>query len=94
MAMQLLEWQLYLARAHVAQKCLPWQKPQLADKVTPNRVLQSLPSYYSIVGTPVQEVQRRGKAPGWLRGRERTPAPKYKLVAKRRQKLLQVSKTE
>jgi len=94
MAMQLLEWQLYLARTHVTQKCLPWQKPQTADKVTPNRVLQSLPSYYSLVGTPVQAVQQRGKAPGWVRGRARTPATKYKLVAKSRQKLLPVSKNE
>ena len=94
MATQLLEWQLYLARTQVEQKCLPWQKPQTADKVTPNRVLQSLSSYYSLVGTPVQAVQQRGKAPGWVQGRARTPAPKYKLVAKRRQKLLHVSQNE
>lgn len=94
MATQLLEWQLYLARTQVAQKCLPWQKPHGADNVTPNRVLQSLSSYYSIVGTPVQAVQQRGKSTGWLTGRERKAPTKYKLLAKRCKQSPKVSKNE
>jgi hypothetical protein len=94
MAMQLVEWQLYLAKDAVNQKCLPWQKPLDADKITPNRVIQSLPLHYSRVGTPTREVQQRGKATGWFTGRERKPPAKYKLVAKSRKKVARVSKNE
>ena len=40
LAVQLLEWQLYLARTEVVQKVLPWQVPQAPDQLTPNRVIQ------------------------------------------------------
>jgi hypothetical protein len=94
MAVQLLEWQLYLARPAVQQKCLPWQKAQAADRLTPNRVMQSLPLNYSQVGTPVREVRERGKSPGWEVGRERRRPAQYKLVAKSRKKRVRVTKTE
>jgi len=94
MGVQLLEWQLYLARCEVQQKGLPWQKPQEAEKITPNRVLQSLPLNYWQVGTPVAQVQQRGKASGWPRGKERKPPQKYKLVAKSRQPATGVLKNE
>lgn len=94
MGVQLLEWQLYLARPAVQQKCLPWQKAQAAEKLTPNRVMQSLPLNYSQVGTPVGEVRERGKSPGWEVGRERSRPAQYQLVAKSRKKRVQVTKTE
>jgi hypothetical protein len=92
--MQLLEWQLYLARREVQQQCLPWQHKQEAEKVTPNRVMQSLPLNYSQVGTPVGEVRERGKAAGWPKGKQRQRPEKYKLVAKSRKKAGRVSKNE
>lgn len=94
LAVQLLEWQLYLARPAVSQKVLPWQKPQAADQLTPKRVIQSLPDHLSQVGSPVRPVQPRGNAPGWPAGKERSVPPKYKLTPKRRKKALQVSKSE
>jgi hypothetical protein len=94
MAMQLLEWQLYLAKPAVKEKCLPWQKPLAAEKMTPNRVMQSLPLNYSQVGTPVGEVRQRGKSPGWPRGRERKPVVKYKMVAESGKKAIRVSMKE
>jgi hypothetical protein len=94
MGVQLLEWQLYLARHDVQQQSLPWQKEQAAGKLTPNRVIQSLPLNLSQVGTPVGEVQPRGKAPGWQVGRERSRPVKYKLVAKSRKKSHQVAQNE
>lgn len=94
MGVQLLEWQVYLARNAGRQKCLPWQKEQAAEKLTPNRVMQSLPMNYSQVGTPVCEVRQRGKSPGWEVGRERSRPAKYKLVAKSRKKSVRVTKTE
>jgi len=94
MAVQLLEWQLYLARTEVSQKVLPWQKPQAPAEITPNRVIQSRPGHLSQVGTPVGAVQPRGKAPGWPVGQARSAPPKYKLTAKSRKKAVQVSKNE
>ncbi len=94
MALQLIEWQLYLARTEVAQKVLPWQKPQASTQITPNRVIQSLPGHFSQLGTPVRLVQPRGKAPGWLTGRARSVPEKYQLTSRRRKKAAQVSKNE
>jgi hypothetical protein len=94
MGVQLLEWQLYLARREVQQKSLPWQREQAAEKLTPNRVLQSLPMHYSQVGTPVGEVRERGKSLGWEVGRKRSRPAQYKLVAKSRKKSVRVTKNE
>ena len=92
MGVQLLEWELYLARDQVAQKVLPWQKPQPLTEITPNRVIQSLPAHFSQVGTPVRAVRPRGKAPGWPTGKVRTRPTKYKLTPKRRKKAISLSK--
>lgn len=94
LGVQLLEWELYLARHAVSQKVLPWQKPQAPAEITPNRVIQSLPTHLAQVGTPVRAVQPRGKAPGWPAGKTRSVPPKYKLTAKRRKKAANVSKNE
>ncbi|MEO6723809.1 MAG: hypothetical protein ABIP14_00770, partial [Blastocatellia bacterium] len=45
MAVQLIEWQLYLALSEVRETVLPWQKPQSSSQLTPNRVIQSLPGH-------------------------------------------------
>ncbi len=94
MALQLIEWQLYLARTEIAQKVLPWQKAQASGAITPNRVIQSLPDHFSQVGTPVRVVQPRGKAPGWPRGRKRSVPEKYQLTSRRRKKAARMSKNE
>lgn len=94
MGVQLLEWQLYLARGEVKEKVLPWQKAQAGVPLTPNRVIQSLPGHLSEVGTPARPVQPRGKSPGWPEGRKRSVPEKYKLTPKSRKKAVQVSKNE
>lgn len=94
MAVQLIEWQLYLACTEVTQKVLPWQKTLASDKLTPNRVIQSLTDHLSQVGTPARPVQPRGKSPGWPTGKERSVPEKYKLTPKSRKKPIQVSKNE
>ena len=93
MGVQLLEWELYLARDQVAQKVLPWQKPLPQAALTPNRVIQSLPDHLSQVGTPVEAVRPRGKSPGWPTGKARTRPTKYKLTSKRRKKVASLSKS-
>lgn len=94
MAMQLIEWQLFLARGEVSQKVLPWQKPQADRHLTPNRVIESLPHHFSQLGTPVRPVLPRGNAPGWPAGRKRTAPQKYKLTPRSRKKAIQLSKNE
>ena len=93
---QLIEWMLYLAAPAVVatQKVLPWQQPQSADKITPNRVIESLAGHFSEVGTPAQPVLPRGKAPGWPAGKARTAPAKYKLTPKRRKKAQKLSKSD
>lgn len=93
MGVQLLEWELYLARDQVAQKVLPWQKPLPQAEMTPNRVIQSLPNHLSQVGTPVQKVRPRGNSPGWPKGKVRTCPIRYKLTPKRRKKVVPLSKS-
>lgn len=93
LGVQLLEWELYLARPQVAQKVLPWQKPQAPEALTPNRVIQSLADHLSQVGTPVRAVRPRGKSPGWPIGQPRTRPKKYKLIPQRRKKAVSLSKS-
>jgi len=82
--MPLLTWQLWLARDIVADKPLPWQKPQA--HLTPGRVCQSLGSILAVIGTPAQAPKPRGKSPGWRKGRPRQHRTRYPVVKKRRKK--------
>lgn len=62
-------WQLYLARDIVADQPLPWQPHQ--SLLTPLRVLQAFPRYFSACGTPAQPPQTRGYSSGWPIGKSR-----------------------
>jgi hypothetical protein len=77
-------WQLFLARHLVADQPLPWQKKQ--QHLTPGRVLQGMALLFPLIGTPTQPVQTRGKSPGWPKGRQRSPPPRYKAIRRGRQK--------
>lgn len=76
----LAHWVLFLARPLVADTPLPWQKPQ--DRLTPQRVRQSLKPIFALIGTPARIPQMRGKSPGWPKGRHRTPKVRHKVVKK------------
>jgi len=71
-------WQLYLARELVRDRPLPWQKTQ--TNLTPGRVLQSMGTLFAQLGVPTCPVKRRGKSPGWTKGRKRSPPPRFKVV--------------
>jgi len=71
-------WQLFLARDAVRDHPLPWQKAQA--QLTPGRVLQSLGPLFAQFGSPTGSVKRRGKSPGWPKGRKRSPPSRYKVV--------------
>jgi hypothetical protein len=59
---------------------LPWQKPQ--NKLTPQRVQQSLPLIFAQFGSPARKPKTRGKSPGWPKGRRRTPKQRFKVAKK------------
>jgi hypothetical protein len=73
-------WILFLARSIVADTPLPWQKPQ--QRLTPQRVQQSLQPIFELIGSPACPPKVRGKAPGWPQGKRRSPKQHYKVVKK------------
>jgi hypothetical protein len=76
--MPFLTWELWLARKVVADCPLPWQKPQA--KLSPGRVCQGLQNLLVAIGTPARMCKTRGKAPGWPKGKVRTPRVWHDLV--------------
>ncbi|MBN2547622.1 MAG: hypothetical protein JXB15_00575, partial [Anaerolineales bacterium] len=73
-------WMIYLARPIVEDKPLPWQK--LQQRLTPQRVQQSLQSIFALINSPARPPKLRGKAPGWPKGRHRTLKQRYPVVRK------------
>lgn len=71
-------WQLFLARHLVADRPLPWQKAQV--NLTPGRVLQGMASIFSLIGTPAKPVKTRGNSRGWPKGRKRSPPARFRTV--------------
>lgn len=69
-------WQLYLARDLVADQPRPWQSS--LDRLTPGRVLQGFSQLFDLLSSPAPLPKRRGKSPGWVKGRKRAKRPKRK----------------
>ncbi len=76
--MPLLTWELWLARPLVADKPLPWQKPQA--RLSPGRVCMGLEAILSRIGTPTCVPKPRGNSPGWPKGKPRQPRLRFKLI--------------
>jgi hypothetical protein len=76
----LAAWIVFLARTIVVDAPLPWQKPQ--SHMTPQRVQQSLRPIFAQIGTPARPPKQRGIAPGWPKGKRRTPKTRYQVVRK------------
>ena len=81
-------WQLYLTRDLVADQPRPWQSA--LDLLTPGRVLQGFGQLFRRINSPAPWPKRRGKSPGWAKGRKRTKRPKRK-PAKRSHKQRQTA---
>jgi hypothetical protein len=73
-------WMIYLARPIVADTPLPWQKPQ--QRLTPQRVQQSIRPIFALIGSPVRPPKLRGIGSGWPKGRQRTPKQRFAVVKK------------
>lgn len=73
--------QLRLARGVVADRRLPWERPQRHRRLTPCRVLRGFATLLAAVGTPASAPKPCGRSPGRPKGRlsgraERHPALK------------------
>jgi hypothetical protein len=80
MLVTLAQWTLYLARPLVQPRSLPWQQGQ--RELTPGRVRRGLGALFLQIGTPAAVCQRRGKSPGWPKGRVRSHPIRYPVVKK------------
>jgi len=71
---------VYLAFPLVADTPLPWQKPQ--QRLTPQRVQQSLCPIFAQIASPARPLKPRGNAKGWLKGKSREPKPRFPVMKK------------
>jgi hypothetical protein len=76
----LVWWELWLARALVADRRLPWERPLPATRLTPGRVRRAFPGLLLGLGTPATPPQPRGKAPGRPLGQRPGPHPRFPVV--------------
>lgn len=76
----LAAWMVYLARPLVEDMPLPWQKPQ--QRLTPQRVQQSIRPIFTQIASPARSPKQRGKAKGWPKGKPRTPKQRFPVVKK------------
>jgi hypothetical protein len=73
-------WMIFLSRAIVSDTPFPWQKAQ--QRLTPQRVQQSLRPIFARIGSPARAPKMRGKATGWPPGKQRTPKQRHAVVKK------------
>lgn len=74
--------QLLLARGVVADRRLPWEKPLVAEKLTPGRVLRGFVTLVPLLGTPAEAPKPRGRSPGRPKGSLSGRATRYPAVKK------------
>ncbi len=74
--------QLRLARALVADRRLPWERPSAPGRLTPGRVRRAVPALLLTRGTPAAVPQPCGRSPGRPTGRRSPPAPRHPAIKK------------
>jgi hypothetical protein len=70
-------WQLWLARALVADAHLPWERPAAPGALSPGRVRRACSGLFRRLGTPARPPRPRGKSPGRRPGQRPGPAPRH-----------------
>ena len=73
-------WQLWLARALIADRRLPWERPLPAERLSPGRVRRAFPGLLVELGTPAQAPRPRGKSPGRQAGQRPGPRSRHPVV--------------
>ena len=74
--------QLRLARAHVADLRLPWERRYAAGHLTPERVHRAVSSLLPTLGTPAKAPKPCGRSPGRPKGRRSGRAKRYPALKK------------
>ena len=74
--------QLRLARACVADRRLPWERPLPPGRLTPGRVRRAVAALLLALGTPAAVPQPCGRSPGRPKGRRAPPAPHHPAIKK------------
>jgi hypothetical protein len=69
--------QLRLARGIVADRRLPWERPQRPRLLTPTRVLRSFATLLASVGTQAEPPKPCGRSPGRPKGSRTGPAQRH-----------------
>jgi len=73
---------LRLARALVADRRLPWERPHPPGRLTPNRVRRAVPALLLALGSPARVPQPCGRSPGRPQGHRSGPAPRHPAITK------------
>ena len=74
--------QLRLARAWVADRRLPWERPLDPAKLTPARVRRALSALLPLLGTPADAPKPCGRSPGRPKGRRSGRATRHPALKK------------
>lgn len=73
-------WQLWLARALIVDRRLPWERPVPPEGLSPGRVRRAFPGLLVRVGSPARAPKPRGKSPGRAVGQKPGPRPRHPVV--------------
>jgi len=74
--------QLRLARAWVADRRLPWERPLHTDRLTPYRVRRAVSALLPLIGTPADAPKPCGRSPGRPKGRRSGRATRHPALKK------------
>lgn len=74
--------QLRLARRHVEDLRLPWERPKETHKLTPARVRRGFRRLRALIGTPASSPKHIRAGPGRPKGTTRPPRTRYPAVKK------------
>ena len=74
--------QIRLARAHVADQRLPWERPLTPNELTPNRVRRALSRILPTLASPAMAPKPCGQWPGRPKGKLSGKARRYPVLKK------------
>ena len=74
--------QLRLARNHVEDLRLPWERPREAHKLTPARIRRGFRRLRAVIGTPASPPKHIRAGPGRPKGTSRPPRTRYPPIKK------------
>jgi len=57
-------WELWLARDHIVDARLPWERPADPTRLSPGRVRRGMAGLLATLGSPARTPRPRGKSPG------------------------------